>query len=71
MFVQGNDDVYLCVKDDNSVSVSAASVSGRTHPEDQSQVTDALKEIHVSFFSSKYWGGGGGCTSMHIFYIAG
>ncbi|KAM9349345.1 putative ferric-chelate reductase 1 [Symphorus nematophorus] len=33
----GNDDVYMCVKDGNRVSVSAAYVSGRTHPEDQTQ----------------------------------
>ncbi|XP_053186604.1 putative ferric-chelate reductase 1 [Scomber japonicus] len=33
----GNDDVYLCVKDGNRVSVTAAFVSGRTHPEDESQ----------------------------------
>uniref|UniRef100_A0A8C3G7A5 Ferric-chelate reductase 1a n=1 Tax=Cyclopterus lumpus TaxID=8103 RepID=A0A8C3G7A5_CYCLU len=33
----GNDDVYMCVKDGDRVSVSAAFVSGRTHPEDQSQ----------------------------------
>lgn len=47
VFVQGNDDVYLCVKDGSSVSVSAASLSGRTHPEDQSQVT--LNTVVVSF----------------------
>ncbi|KAM6919934.1 putative ferric-chelate reductase 1 [Lycodopsis pacificus] len=34
----GNDDVYMCVKDGDRVSVSAAFVSGRTQPEDQSQV---------------------------------
>ncbi|KAM3865653.1 putative ferric-chelate reductase 1 [Diretmus argenteus] len=33
----GEDDVYMCVKDGDRVSVSAAFVSGRTHPEDQSQ----------------------------------
>ncbi|XP_070775640.1 putative ferric-chelate reductase 1 [Enoplosus armatus] len=33
----GDDDVYMCVKDGDVVSVSAAFVSGRTHPEDQSQ----------------------------------
>ncbi|KAM4728032.1 putative ferric-chelate reductase 1 [Anableps anableps] len=33
----GNDDVYMCVNDGDRVSVSAAFVSGRTHPEDQSQ----------------------------------
>uniref|UniRef100_A0A671UBV9 Ferric-chelate reductase 1a n=1 Tax=Sparus aurata TaxID=8175 RepID=A0A671UBV9_SPAAU len=33
----GNDDVYMCVKDGARVSVSAAFVSGRTHPEDESQ----------------------------------
>ncbi|KAM7401390.1 hypothetical protein PAMA_005536 [Pampus argenteus] len=33
----GNDDVYSCVKDGNRVSVNAAFVSGRTHPEDESQ----------------------------------
>ncbi|XP_071384389.1 putative ferric-chelate reductase 1 [Centroberyx affinis] len=33
----GNDDMYMCVKDGDGVSVSAAFVSGRTHPEDQSQ----------------------------------
>ncbi|XP_056912613.1 putative ferric-chelate reductase 1 [Takifugu flavidus] len=35
--MMGNDDVYLCIKDGDSVSVSAAFVSGRTYPEDQSQ----------------------------------
>ncbi|XP_068456856.1 putative ferric-chelate reductase 1 [Clinocottus analis] len=34
----GNDDVYMCIKDGDRVSVSAAFVSGRTHPEDQSQL---------------------------------
>ncbi|KAM3860453.1 ferric-chelate reductase 1-like [Diretmus argenteus] len=29
----GNDDVYLCVSDGGSVSINAAYVSGRTHPE--------------------------------------
>ncbi|KAM7390913.1 hypothetical protein PAMA_008895 [Pampus argenteus] len=29
----GNDDVYLCVKDGSRVTISAAYVSGRTHPE--------------------------------------
>uniref|UniRef100_A0A3B4X6P2 Putative ferric-chelate reductase 1 n=1 Tax=Seriola lalandi dorsalis TaxID=1841481 RepID=A0A3B4X6P2_SERLL len=33
----GNDDVYMCVKDGDRVSVSAAFVSGRTHPDDQTQ----------------------------------
>ncbi|XP_070701310.1 putative ferric-chelate reductase 1 isoform X2 [Pempheris klunzingeri] len=33
----GDDDVYMCVKDGDRVSVSAAFVSGRTQPEDQSQ----------------------------------
>uniref|UniRef100_A0AAQ5Y5H7 Ferric-chelate reductase 1a n=1 Tax=Amphiprion ocellaris TaxID=80972 RepID=A0AAQ5Y5H7_AMPOC len=33
----GNDDVYLCIKDEDRVSVSAAFVSGRTYPEDHSQ----------------------------------
>uniref|UniRef100_A0A8C9XB61 Ferric-chelate reductase 1a n=1 Tax=Sander lucioperca TaxID=283035 RepID=A0A8C9XB61_SANLU len=33
----GNDDVYMCVKDGDRVLVSAAFVSGRTHPEDQSE----------------------------------
>ncbi|XP_062259516.1 putative ferric-chelate reductase 1 isoform X1 [Platichthys flesus] len=33
----GNDDLYMCVKDGDRVSVSAAFVSGRTHPEDQTQ----------------------------------
>uniref|UniRef100_A0A3Q1HH92 Ferric-chelate reductase 1a n=1 Tax=Anabas testudineus TaxID=64144 RepID=A0A3Q1HH92_ANATE len=33
----GNDDVYMCVKDGNRVSVSAAFLSGRTSPEDQTQ----------------------------------
>uniref|UniRef100_A0A3Q1ERG9 Putative ferric-chelate reductase 1 n=1 Tax=Acanthochromis polyacanthus TaxID=80966 RepID=A0A3Q1ERG9_9TELE len=33
----GNDDVYLCIKEEDRVSVSAAFVSGRTYPEDQSQ----------------------------------
>ncbi|XP_050922681.1 putative ferric-chelate reductase 1 isoform X2 [Lates calcarifer] len=29
----GNDDIYLCVKDGGRVTISAAYVSGRTHPE--------------------------------------
>uniref|UniRef100_A0A673X1D2 Ferric chelate reductase 1 n=1 Tax=Salmo trutta TaxID=8032 RepID=A0A673X1D2_SALTR len=29
----GNDDVYLCVRDGDSVDINAAYVSGRTHPE--------------------------------------
>ncbi|XP_047444533.1 putative ferric-chelate reductase 1 [Mugil cephalus] len=33
----GNDDVYICVQDEDKVSVNAAYVSGRTHPEDESQ----------------------------------
>ncbi|XP_071348486.1 putative ferric-chelate reductase 1 [Trachinotus anak] len=33
----GNDDVYMCLEDGDRVSVSAAFVSGRTHPEDQTQ----------------------------------
>ncbi|XP_060899792.1 putative ferric-chelate reductase 1 [Labrus mixtus] len=33
----GNDDVYMCVKEGDRVSVSAAFVLGRTHPEDESQ----------------------------------
>ncbi|XP_029309279.1 putative ferric-chelate reductase 1 [Cottoperca gobio] len=33
----GDDDVYMCVKDGDRVSVSAAFISGRSHPEDQSQ----------------------------------
>ncbi|KAK5859411.1 hypothetical protein PBY51_020966 [Eleginops maclovinus] len=33
----GDDDVYMCVTDGIRVSVSAAFVSGRSHPEDQSQ----------------------------------
>ncbi|KAM9845019.1 putative ferric-chelate reductase 1 [Aulostomus maculatus] len=33
----GNDDVYMCVKDGNKVSVDAAFVSGRTDPEDLSK----------------------------------
>ncbi|XP_040911598.1 putative ferric-chelate reductase 1 [Toxotes jaculatrix] len=33
----GKDDVYMCVKDGDRVSVSTAFISGRTHPEDQSQ----------------------------------
>lgn len=54
---QGNDDVYLCIKDGDSVSVSAAFVSGRTYPEEQSQVrlifcriidpTNILHSFHV------------------------
>lgn len=31
----GNDDVYLCVNDNNRVSVEAAILRGRTHPEEQ------------------------------------
>uniref|UniRef100_UPI003AAEC462 putative ferric-chelate reductase 1 n=1 Tax=Centroberyx gerrardi TaxID=166262 RepID=UPI003AAEC462 len=38
----GNDDMYMCVKDRDGVSVSAAFVSGRTHPEDQSQSSLSL-----------------------------
>ncbi|XP_078028999.1 putative ferric-chelate reductase 1 isoform X1 [Epinephelus lanceolatus] len=33
----GNDDVYMCINDGGGISVSAALVSGRTHPEDESQ----------------------------------
>ncbi|XP_075993287.1 putative ferric-chelate reductase 1 [Genypterus blacodes] len=33
----GNDDVYMCIRDEGGVSVSAAFFRGRTHPEDQSQ----------------------------------
>ncbi|XP_027132307.1 putative ferric-chelate reductase 1 [Larimichthys crocea] len=33
----GDDDVYMCVKDGESISVSAAFFSGRTHPEDETQ----------------------------------
>ncbi|XP_076601131.1 putative ferric-chelate reductase 1 [Chaetodon auriga] len=33
----GYDDAYMCVKDGDRVSVSAAFFSGRTHPEDESQ----------------------------------
>ncbi|XP_028283839.1 putative ferric-chelate reductase 1 [Parambassis ranga] len=33
----GNDDAYMCVQDGDRVSVSAAFISGRTQPEDQSQ----------------------------------
>ncbi|XP_040923912.2 putative ferric-chelate reductase 1 isoform X2 [Betta splendens] len=33
----GNDDVYMCIKDEDRVSVSAAVLSGRTHPDDQTQ----------------------------------
>uniref|UniRef100_A0A4W5M091 Ferric chelate reductase 1 n=1 Tax=Hucho hucho TaxID=62062 RepID=A0A4W5M091_9TELE len=29
----GNDDIYLCVRDGDSVDINAAYVSGRTHPE--------------------------------------
>ncbi|KAM4606162.1 putative ferric-chelate reductase 1 [Polymixia lowei] len=29
----GNDDVYLCVRDEDRVTINAAYVSGRTHPE--------------------------------------
>lgn len=57
LYEQGNDDVYLCIKDGDSVSVSAAFVSGRTYPEDQSQVrlifcriidpTNILHSFHV------------------------
>ncbi|XP_015260521.1 PREDICTED: putative ferric-chelate reductase 1, partial [Cyprinodon variegatus] len=38
----GNDDVYMCVTDGDSVSVSAAFVSGRTYPEGQTQKSRAL-----------------------------
>lgn len=30
---QGKDDVYLCIKDEDSVNIHAAYVLGRTHPE--------------------------------------
>ncbi|XP_042354229.1 LOW QUALITY PROTEIN: putative ferric-chelate reductase 1 [Plectropomus leopardus] len=33
----GNDDVYMCVEDEHRVSVTAAFVSGRRDPEDESQ----------------------------------
>ncbi|TMS10161.1 Putative ferric-chelate reductase 1 [Larimichthys crocea] len=33
----GDDDVYMCVKYGESISVSAAFFSGRTHPEDETQ----------------------------------
>uniref|UniRef100_A0A3Q3LSU9 Ferric chelate reductase 1 n=1 Tax=Mastacembelus armatus TaxID=205130 RepID=A0A3Q3LSU9_9TELE len=33
----GNDDAYMCVKDEEKVLVSAAIISGRTQPDDQSQ----------------------------------
>ncbi|CAB1326003.1 unnamed protein product [Coregonus sp. 'balchen'] len=33
----GDDDVYLCVRDDSSVDVSAAYVKGRSHPEEASE----------------------------------
>ncbi|KAF3698869.1 putative ferric-chelate reductase 1 [Channa argus] len=39
----GNDDVYMCVKVGERVSVSAALNPGRTHPEDQSQVKHDTK----------------------------
>ncbi|XP_008297813.1 putative ferric-chelate reductase 1 isoform X2 [Stegastes partitus] len=35
----GNDDVYLCVNDGDRVSISAAYVSGRTHPESAAEET--------------------------------
>ncbi|XP_056149823.1 putative ferric-chelate reductase 1 [Lampris incognitus] len=35
--MMGDDDVYMCVMDEDRISVSAAYVTGRTHPEDQSQ----------------------------------
>lgn len=38
--MQGNDDVYMCVKDGDKVSVSAAFVRGRTHPDDPTEVTN-------------------------------
>lgn len=33
----GNDDAYMCIKDGDRVSVSAAFFRGRTHPEDETQ----------------------------------
>ncbi|KAM9337350.1 putative ferric-chelate reductase 1 [Symphorus nematophorus] len=33
----GNDDVYMCVNDGGRVTISAAHVAGRTHPEQQTQ----------------------------------
>ncbi|KAM4623659.1 putative ferric-chelate reductase 1 [Polymixia lowei] len=39
----GDDDVYMCVKDGDTVSVNAAFVTGRTDPEDQSQ--DSLSSV--------------------------
>uniref|UniRef100_A0A3Q2CCI9 Reelin domain-containing protein n=1 Tax=Cyprinodon variegatus TaxID=28743 RepID=A0A3Q2CCI9_CYPVA len=44
----GNDDVYMCVTDGDSVSVSAAFVSGRTYPEGQTQV----RILNTSIFSN-------------------
>lgn len=44
---QGNDDVYLCIKYGDSVSVSAAFVSGQTYPEDQSQVRFILDPTYI------------------------
>uniref|UniRef100_A0A3B4TFR5 Putative ferric-chelate reductase 1 n=1 Tax=Seriola dumerili TaxID=41447 RepID=A0A3B4TFR5_SERDU len=44
----GNDDVYMCVKDGDRVSVSAAFVSGRTHPDDETQLADGVIQCRFS-----------------------
>nr|XP_020444053.1 ferric-chelate reductase 1 [Monopterus albus]XP_020444054.1 ferric-chelate reductase 1 [Monopterus albus]XP_020444055.1 ferric-chelate reductase 1 [Monopterus albus]XP_020444056.1 ferric-chelate reductase 1 [Monopterus albus]XP_020444057.1 ferric-chelate reductase 1 [Monopterus albus] len=51
----GNDDVYMCIKSGDKVSVSAAFVSGRTNPEDQSQVKheQPIQNTYKQAFSEK------------------
>uniref|UniRef100_A0A3Q2CCD8 Reelin domain-containing protein n=1 Tax=Cyprinodon variegatus TaxID=28743 RepID=A0A3Q2CCD8_CYPVA len=50
----GNDDVYMCVTDGDSVSVSAAFVSGRTYPEGQTQVRILNTSIFISCYNVYY-----------------
>lgn len=38
LFCQGNDDVYMCVRDGDQVEINAAYVAGRTHPEVATEV---------------------------------
>lgn len=45
--LQGDDDVYLCVNDGGGVTISAAHVSGRQHPELATEVhTHTLTDHH-------------------------
>lgn len=41
---QGEDDVYMCIRDQDSVSISAAYVEGRTHPE---MALEVLSHLHM------------------------